>query len=276
MIEKMFFPVPLTDKELLTAAHYSGMISKTIAEKEAEFAEIKAKHRESLRELKEALALQMDLLANKKEPREVEVEILFNTPAEGKKTFRDPVTQEVWEIADMTEDDNEDLFVNAEISDTEEDEKEEPPASNLPEDDAVAKRRAGIPMFTGNTMGAALGEEDGNPSEVCSVCHECHSVLHMAGDKPICGICRDKKNTDNLEKLDELASYWQSKNKRPSFRVQFGFGCIPVKRDTSCFRFMFESGSWGNPVYLAGDYTYERSQAFAFYKELVTHGWAEA
>ena len=124
MIEKMFFPVPLTDRELLTAANYSGMLSKTIAEKEAEFAEIKAKHRESLRELKEALALQMDLLANKKEPREVEVEILFNTPAEGKKTFRDPVTQEIWDIADMTEDDNEDLFVNADLSDTEENDEE--------------------------------------------------------------------------------------------------------------------------------------------------------
>lgn len=272
MIEKMFFPVPLTDRELLTAANYSGMLSKTIAEKEAEFAEIKAKHRESLRELKEALALQMDLLGNRKETREVDVEILFNTPAEGKKTFRDPVTHEVWEVADMTEDDHEDLFVNTELNPTEEDEKEDAPVSTLPEDDAATKRRKGIPSFTGNTMAAALSEEEsGKPTEVCSVCKECHYVLHIMGDKPICGICRDKKNLNNLKYIDEIRAYWENKGQKPAFRAICGNNW-----DTTCFKFMLGSGSWGNPVYLAGDYTYEGSQAFSFYNNLLKNGWAEA
>ena len=272
----MFFPVPLTDKELLNAANYSAMITQRIREKEDELSGIKTAYRESIQELKNSLSLQMDLLINKKESREVEVEILFNTPEEGKKTFRDPVTQEVWEIADMTEDDKEDLFVNAEVSSRQDDEDDEPIPYPSNEDEETKQRRAGIPKFTGNTMAAALEEEEGTPSEVCSVCHECHSVLHMSSDKPICGVCRDKKNSENILKIDELAKYWQSQKKQPAFRVFFGFGCTHKKRDTSCFRFMLESGSWGNPVYLAGDYTYTNSQSFNFYKELTKMGWKEA
>lgn len=277
MIEKMTFPVPLTDQELITAANYSAMLTQKLREKEEEFATIRANFKNSIQDLKQALSLQMDLLINKREERDVEVEILFNTPEEGKKTFRDPVTQEVWEIADMTEDDKEDLFVNAEVSSRqEEDEEEEPVPYPSNEDADTRQRRAGIPKFTGNTMAAALEEEEGTPSEVCSVCKECHSVLHISADKPICGICREEKNKENLLKIDELAKFWQSKKVQPAFRVIFGFGCIPTKRDTTCFRFMLESGSWGNPVYLAGDYTYTNSQSFNFYKELVKHGWREA
>lgn len=273
MIEKMDFPVPLTDRELLAAADLSSMISKAIEEKEAVFSDIKHRYKEELGELKEALSFQMKKLIDKTEVRNVEVEILFNTPEEGKKTFRDPKTQDVLQVADMTEDDKENLFVNAEVNCSKDEEDEEIPYP-CNEDEETKRRRAGIPKFTGNTIGAAM-EETKKESEICSVCHECHSVLHISADKPICGVCRDKRNAKNITKFDELAIFWQTQKKQPCFRVTFGFGCIPTKRDTTCFRFMLESGSWGNPIYLAGDYAYTGSQSFAFYKELVKHGWRE-
>lgn len=274
MIEKMFFPVPLTDRELLTTANYSGMLSKTIAEKEAEFAEIKAKHRESLRELKEALVLQMDLLANKKETREVDVEILFNTPEKGKKTFRDPVTEEVWDIADMTEDDNEDLFVNAELNPTGEVAEEILSDEEIREADTLRCRKGEPANPIKSLADVWLHGPDG---EVCADCNECHYVLHVDNEVPICGICRDKRNNKKMPKIDTLKKYWEGKvSTPPKFRVEFGYGCSHLKSDTSCFRFMLESGSWGNHIYMAGDFKFEGSQAFSFYNNLLKNGWAEA
>ena len=151
-----------------------------------------------------------------------------------------------------------------------------PPVKSAKEQDPEKHRmRSGIPAFTGKTLSDALGE-DGDPRETCSVCGACHSVLHINNDKPICELCRSTRNEKNIALLDELEKYFQDRKIQPKFRAQFGYGCTPDHRDTTCFRLMLQSGSWGAPIYMAGDYAYTFSQAWSFYEELTRRKWEDA
>lgn len=262
MTETREYPVPLTREELLTAAEIAAMLSREIEDKKAVFMAQRSEFRDCIKNLTDELKFQLNKLNLKREVREVTLEIEFNTPEEGKKTIREAETYRLLDVVDMTDDDRENLFAQ--------------PAVVLPVADAdLLRRRAGTPLWQGNTLNAAI--EDGESSaEVCSICNECHSVLHINNDKPVCGICRDKKNKKNFDAIMRLKNYWSSRGSNsPKFRPGFGHGCTPKNRDTTCFRFMLPSGSWGNPVYLAGDYEYKGSQAHAYYQALIEEGWAE-
>lgn len=273
MIETREYPVPLTDAELLTAADIVGIISAKIREREDAFAAARKEYQENIKKLKLCMAEQMEKLTTKREVREATLRIEFNKPEEGKKQIFDFTTGELYETADMTDDDWNNLFITA----------QEPPAVVLKAverqpvpDPEEQDRRAGIPAFKGDTMSAALTEnETGKPAEVCSVCKECHCVLHINYDKPICGVCLDRKNLKNLKEIDALKIKNRDYPTRNRFRAMFGYGCTPQKRDTTCIRFMLPSGSWGNPVYLAGDYEFAGSQAHSFVEDLKGKGWRE-
>jgi hypothetical protein len=141
-----------------------------------------------------------------------------------------------------------------------------------PADPDKIRRRAGTPK----PMGAALGEETGDEPEICSSCKESHFVLHVDREKPLCDECRGKKNADNLKKINDLKKHWQGRGSTPpKFRASFGYGCTEKNADTTCFRFMLPSGSWGMPVYMAGDHTFYPSEANSFYDELTIDGWIE-
>lgn len=265
MIEEMEYAVPLTKDELLLSAEIAGKLSLKIQEKEFEFAKIKNEFKQSILDLRTALKEQMSKLESGRETRTEQLRIEYNSPAEGKKQIFS-LSGELYDTVDMTEDDF-NLFSSIQEDQT------KPAAVVLPvADPEVVRRRSGQPVFIGNTLSAALDEEE-TTAEVCSVCKECHSVLHINHDKPVCGICRDRMNLKNLEKMDELFRHWAEKNRQPEFRAQFGYGCSPKKSDTTCVRFMLPSGSWGAPVYLAGDFEYSGSQAQKFLETLFSEGW---
>ncbi|MBQ7396081.1 MAG: hypothetical protein IJW08_06050 [Lentisphaeria bacterium] len=259
MQEERNYMVPLSRDELLTAAEIAAMLTNAIEEKKAVFIAQRNEFRESIKSLNEELRNQLDKLSSKRELRLVTLDIEYNTPEEGKKTIMDAKTGVVYDIVAMTDEDKENLFAQ--------------PLQN--ESDDSVRRRRGIPEWQGNPMSAICMEKADAP-EVCAVCKECHSVLHIDREKPICGNCRERKNKPNLEAIERLKNYWNSRGSTaPKFRAAFGHGCSSPKRDTTCFRFMLPSGSWGNPVYLAGDYTYTGSQAESYYRELKKEGWAE-
>ena len=85
MIETREYPVPLTEEELKTAADYVGMIHKSIQEKDAAFEEIRQEYKHSIKELRSGLAAQLEKLSTRREVREVELEILYNSPEKGMK-----------------------------------------------------------------------------------------------------------------------------------------------------------------------------------------------
>ena len=110
MITEQEYPVPLTDKELLLSAEFTGMISAKIKEKEMEFSKIKIAYRDSIKELTEALNLHLKKLETKTETRLVKLEITYNDPEQGKKKICNARTGELYEITDMTEEEKSELF----------------------------------------------------------------------------------------------------------------------------------------------------------------------
>ena len=111
---------------------------------------------------------------------------------------------------------------------------------------------------------------------MCAVCHEAHYVLHINNEKPVCDICRERMIDKKMPEVAILEKHWKGRGSNPPlFRADFGYGCSHLRSDTTCFRFMLKSGSWGNHIYAAGDYTFEGSPAFNYYNILVQRGWAE-
>ena len=110
MIETREYPVPLTDEELKTAADYVGLIHKRIQEKDAAFEEIRQEYKHSIKELRSGLAAQLEKLSTRREVREVELEILYNSPEKGMTQIFLNATGALIDTVDMTSDDEQDLF----------------------------------------------------------------------------------------------------------------------------------------------------------------------
>ena len=117
MITEQEYPVPLTQKELLIAADFAGLISAKIAEKEHEFAVVKRAFKDSIKELQEGLNLQLKKLQDKTEVRIVKLEITYNDPSPGKKKICNYNTGEVYTISDMTDEEKSELFALPEQGD---------------------------------------------------------------------------------------------------------------------------------------------------------------
>ena len=278
MIETREYPVPLTDEELKTAADYVGLIHKSIQEKEAAFEEIRQEYKASIKELRSGLAAQLEKLSTRREVREVELEIIFNSPEKGMKQIYLNKTGTLIDTVEMTADDEEDLFAAAESRSDEEPESDKSDSSDKSDTrmraDDEERRRKGEPADPGRGLADIwLNEEEG---EVCAVCHECHYVLHINNEKPVCDVCREKMINKKLPEVAMLEKHWKGMGSNPPlFRADFGYGCSHLRSDTTCFRFMLKSGSWGNHIYVAGDYTFEGSPAFNYYNTIVQRGWAE-
>ena len=282
MIETREYPVPLTEEELKTAADYVGLIHKSIQEKEAAFEEIRQEYKHSIKELRSGLAAQLEKLSTRREVREVELEILYNSPEKGMKQIFLNATGALIDTVEMTADDEQDLFADAESrseeESTESGEEEESDGAELSDsemrDADLLRRRKGEPAAPGRSLASCwLDEPEG---EVCAVCHEAHYVLHINNEKPVCHICREQLNNKKMPEVAVLEKHWKGRGSNPPlFRADFGYGCSHLRSDTTCFRFMLKSGSWGNHVYMAGDFTFEGSEAFVFYNNLLQRGWAE-
>ena len=279
MIETREYPVPLTEEELKTAADYVGMIHKSIQEKDAAFEEIRQEYKHSIKELRSGLAAQLEKLSTRREVREVELEILYNSPEKGMKQIFLNSTGTLIDTVEMTADDEQDLFADAESRNEEEStESGEEEESNLSDsemrDADLLRRRKGEPAAPGRSLASCwLDEPEG---EVCAVCHEAHYVLHINNEKPVCDICRERMIDKKMPEVAILEKHWKGMGSNPPlFRAAFGYGCSHLRSDTTCFRFMLKSGSWGNHIYAAGDYTFEGSPAFNYYNTLVQRGWAE-
>ena len=282
MIETREYPVPLTDEELKTAADFVGLIHKSIQDREAAFEEIRQEYKSAIKELRSGLAAQLEKLSTRREVREVELEIIFNSPEKGMKQIYLNKTGTLIDTVEMSVDDEEDLFAAAESrSGVEESESEpsDPSDSSDKSDqemraDDEERRRKGEPADPGRGLADIwLNEPEG---EVCSVCHEAHYVLHINSEKPVCDVCREQLNNKKMPEVAILEKHWKGRGSNPPlFRADFGYGCSHLRSDTTCFRFMLKSGAWGNHVYMAGDYTCEGSQAFSFYNNLIRQGWRE-
>lgn len=111
-----------------------------------------------------------------------------------------------------------------------------------------------------------------SPEPKADICYMCgaintlngNKILHINHDKQICLSCLAVKNDRNLKKVSD----WEKSGHQVLFRPAFGFGCTPKNADTTCFRFMGAGHSWGLPVYKAGDYEIEGTDANLFYSSL--------
>lgn len=72
-------------------------------------------------------------------------------------------------------------------------------------------------------------------------------VYHLSGGVAKCWHCIDKKNLEYMIKLKNGLA-----EGRVLFRAQFGYGVLQEDADLTCFRFNFQSGSWGTPIYKRG------------------------
>ena len=253
MIETREYPVPLTKEELKTAADYVGLIHKSIQEKEAAFEEVRQEYKASIKELRSGLAAQLEKLSTRREVREVELEILYNSPEKGMKQIFLNSTGTLIDTVEMTADDEQDLFADAESrseeESTESGEEEESDGAELSDDD---KRRRGVPFQSG-------------------ICHKCKNyetfVFHLYGE-PICLPCLEKRNKPYLDKLADLEQHCLKQDRKLEFRVACYYNW-----DTTVFTFMLPSGAWGNPIAMPGDFECESSQAALFLTSLFLRGF---
>ncbi len=259
MTETREYPVPLTEEELKTAAEFVGLIHKSIQEKDAAFGEIRQEYKASIKELRSGLAAQLEKLSTRREVREVELEIVFNSPEKGMKQIFLNSTGALIDTVEMTADDEQDLFADAESRS-----EEESSESGEEESDLLAaaersadgadddKRRRGVPFQSGN-------------------CHKCKNyetfVFHLYGE-PICLPCLEKRNKPYLDKLADLEGHWSKQDRKLEFRV----ACYR-DWDTTVFTFMLPSGAWGNPIAMPGDFECESSQAALFLTSLFLRGF---
>ena len=114
MIETREYPVPLTDEELKTTADFVGLIHKSIQDRENAFAEVRQEYKAAIKELRSGLAMQLEKLSTRREIREVELEIVFNSPEKGMKQIYLNSTGQLIDTLEMTEDDEQDLFAGTE------------------------------------------------------------------------------------------------------------------------------------------------------------------
>ena len=273
MIETREYPVPLTDEELKTTADFVGLIHKSIQDRENAFAEVRQEYKAAIKELRSGLAMQLEKLSTRREIREVELEIVFNSPEKGMKQIYLNSTGQLIDTLEMTEDDEQNLFADAEKTNQDTPEGGKILSDSEMKDEDFLRRRKGIPADPGVSLASVwLNEPDG---EECSVCHEAHYVLHINQEKTICAVCREKMNNKKLPEIKALMKHWKTIGEpAPAFfRANFGYGCSHLRSDTTCFRFMLKSGSWGNNIYMAGDYTFEGSEANIFYKNILGDGW---
>jgi hypothetical protein len=279
MIETREYPVPLTEEELKMVAADVGRVHREIQREEAAFEELRQEYKASIKGLRSGLVVLLEKLSSRREVREVELEILYNSPEKGMKQIFLNSTGALIDTVEMTADDEQDLFADAESrSEEESTESGEEEESNLSDsemrDADLLRRRKGEPAAPGRSLASCwLDEPEG---EVCAVCHEAHYVLHINNEKPVCHICREHLNNKKIPEIDVLEKHWKGRGSNPPlFRAEFGNGCSHLRSDTTCFRFMLKSGSWGNHAYMAGDFTFEGSEAFVFYNNLLQRGWAE-
>ena len=240
MIETREYPVPLTDEELKSAAEFVGLIHKRIQDRESAFAEVRQEYKAAIKELRSGLAMQLEKLSTRREVREVELEIVFNSPEKGMKQIYLASTGALIDTVEMTEDDEQDLFASTEEKEPEEEHPKEEvcdichtnpvhqirengtkvcfgcmlelniPGEDDPEDKDpdLDRRRMGKPADPARKLGDCLSE-NGQQNEVCSKCHECHYVLHINNGKPVCGICRAELNIKKISEIDKLMTYWK-------------------------------------------------------------------
>ena len=271
MIEIREYPVPLTEAEIRTAGEIAGEILSAIQKREEIFAAAKDEYKRNIKELRSALAAQLEKIRTKREVREVELEIFFNSPEKGMKEIY--LSGNLIDTVQMTEDDEQNLFADAEKTNQDTPEGGKILSDSEMKDEDFLRRRKGIPADPGVSLASVwLDEPDG---EECSVCHEAHYVLHINQEKTICAVCREKMNNKKLPEIEALMKHWKTIGEpAPAFfRANFGYGCSHLRSDTTCFRFMLKSGSWGNNIYMAGDYTFEGSEANIFYKNILGDGW---
>lgn len=271
MIETREYPVPLTEAEIRTAGEIAGEILSAIQKREEIFAAAKDEYKRNIKELRSALAAQLEKIRTKREVREVELEIFFNSPEKGMKEIY--LSGNLIDTVQMTEDDEQNLFADAEKTNQDTPEGGKILSDSEMKDEDFLRRRKGIPADPGVSLASVwLNEPDG---EECSVCHEAHYVLHINQEKTICAVCREKMNNKKLPEIEALMKHWKTIGEpAPAFfRANFGYGCSHLRSDTTCFRFMLKSGSWGNNIYMAGDYTFEGSEANIFYKNILGDGW---
>ncbi len=89
-------------------------------------------------------------------------------------------------------------------------------------------------------------------------------VYHLSGGVAKCWHCIDKKNLEYMIKLKNGLA-----EGRVLFRAQFGYGVLQEDADLTCFRFNFQSGSWGTPIYKRGDYKVDGTEAQIFFAYLI-------
>ena len=112
MIETREYPVPLTEAEIRTAGEIAGEILSAIQKREELFAAAKDEYKRNIKELRSALAAQLEKIRTKREVREVELEIFFNSPEKGMKEIY--ISGNLIDTVQMTEDDEQNLFADAE------------------------------------------------------------------------------------------------------------------------------------------------------------------
>ena len=251
MIEEMEYPVPLTKEELLLSAEIAGMISKQISEKELEFDKIKRNFRDSIADLRNALRLQLQKMETKKETRFVKLEVKYNQPTEGKKQIFSE-SGELYETADMTDDDWNNIFVASETEESQLSDQSEP--SDQSEELEESE----------------LSGESEKTLDECTVCGSRANIYHVNYGKEICRKCmlempQEKRVKEMLDSGHQFL-----------FRASVGYGNLKKNNDTTNFRFIDKSPeaqpkepcktrSWGMGIWRPGNYREEGSEAHNFY-----------
>ena len=246
ILENVEYSVPLDDAELLDMARE---LSETMAVIEDEKEEIKtfcAEHRERIRNLSADAAKLAVCLRTKKESRIINLRVQYDDPAPGTKSMYDADTGRLLEVLDMTDEDREDLFANAEQE-----------------------------KGTEETEGT---EEESAVCEYCGRTLHKEKLYHIDREKIICYPCMDNKYLKNANRIEQVID----EEKTILLRANFGYGCRDQFADTTCFRFFIceertdgSHPSWGTPVYLVGDYRQEGTEANEWYNYLLNRGIRE-
>lgn len=250
---------------------------------------------EQIKDLEAQIEQQIPIVKNNQKERMVTVNVEFNTPEKGFKTSTRMDTEEIISVDPMTESEIQDLFIDAESPEI---------ISWYPDIETKIICEHGklysVDGLVGRCRAIAHGENcskcafvkncpendltwdcksndcifdlEKSPEPKADICYMCgaintlngNKILHITHDKQICLSCLAVKNDRNLKKVSDL----EKSGHQVLFRPMFGFGCTPQNADTTCFRFMGAGHSWGLPVYKAGDYEIEGTDANLFYSSL--------
>ena len=196
---------------------------------EAEKKSVNQHYSERIKDIDEAIEEQIPIVQYNQKEKTIVFRVEFNSPEPGFKTLFKLDSGEIFEVEKMTESEIQDLFINSQ-------------------------------------------EKNGSEDKAADICYMCgaintlngNKILHINHDKQICLVCLAEKNERNLKKVSD----WEKSGHQVLFRPMFGFGCTPKNADTTCFRFMGAGHSWGLPVYKAGNYEVEGTDANLFYSAL--------